>query len=90
MLCISRLKTTNSEGNYDMIRKLILATSMLVLATGSSEALAYSDASSRLAARTPASVQEYQTSPPAFDQSMPWSTIEADRYRYHGGPKSND
>lgn len=73
-----------------MIRPLILATSMLALAAMSSEALAYSNVSPTPGPHKTTSVQDYLQSSPAFDQTMPSSTIEPDSYRYHGGPKPND
>jgi hypothetical protein len=64
-----------------MIRLLVLATSMLVLAM-SSEGFAYSNVSPKEAPQQTISVRQSQQSPFMLGRTMPSRTIESDNHRY--------
>lgn len=73
-----------------MTRQIMIAASVIALASLSSEAFAYSNVSPK---ETPQKVTSDQQSMPsfsAFGRTMPSWTIEPDNYHYHGGPKSSE
>ena len=63
-----------------MIRLIVLATSMLVLAM-SSEGFAYSNVSPKEAPQKAISVRQSQQSPFMLGRKMPSRTIESDNHR---------
>jgi hypothetical protein len=69
---------TTPQGN-DIMKKLALAASMLILMTISGQAFA----------ETAASSNQQAASTAAFDRTIATDTA-ATAYQYHGGPKYND
>ena len=72
-----------------MTKKMILAASMMLLSTTSGPALAYSNVAPK-APHEAVSAQQASNAFDVFDQMTRPLATEANSYRYHGGPKSND
>jgi hypothetical protein len=76
------------------MKKIILASAIVVLAATSGQAFARSAVSTERQAAA-ADQRAYIDQRPydaldAFDQEMVPQMTDADAHRYHGGPKSND
>jgi hypothetical protein len=79
----------NQQANARMTKKMILATSMMLLSAMFGPALAYSNVAQK-APHEAVSAQQASNAFDVFDQMTGPRATGPNSYRYHGGPKSND
>ena len=73
-----------------MIKRIVLAASMMAIGAMASEAFAHSTVAPKRVRQEATSGEQPFRPFNAFDQTVAPSIAEPGSYRYHGGPKQND